>query len=344
MIKYSVGYQLHELDEESFAEMVDIYQKSISEVFFSWPEIASGRGDIASNRHTTAQEIQKRMVKELKEIKKMGIKLDLLFNANCYGAESLSEKLADRVCRVINYLNSVECGVDIITTTSLAIAHTVKKYFPQTEVRASVNMKIGTVKGMEYVSDLFDSFHVQRDYNRDLSHLKELKAWADKNGKKLVLLANSGCFTHCSGQIFHDNNVAHESEIAQMKNIKDFNPYVCWRSLKDKKSWVKLLQNTWIRPEDIHHYEGLFDTVKLATRIHQYPGLVIDAYSRRRYMGNTLDLFEPTFSSALAPFIIDNTAFPENWFEKTESCDKLCYKCNYCKEVLKKVLMYTGDF
>ena len=342
-MKFSVGFQLYENGEETFSDIVRTYNEYISEVFFAWPEMPSGRGDVLVHSGDV-QDVQQRMERELNEIKEMGVKLDLLFNANCYGAESLSEKLACKVCSVIEHLESVGCGVEIVTTTSLAIAHTVKKFFPQIEVRASVNMKIGTIKGMEYVSDLFDSFHVQREYNRDLAHLNELKNWADKNGKKLVLLANSGCFTHCSGQIFHDNNVAHESEICKMQNIEDFNPYVCWRSLRHRSNLVKLLQNTWIRPEDIHNYEGIFDTVKLATRIHRLPGLVIDAYSRRRYFGNVLDLFEPTFSASIAPFIIDNSAFPKNWFDKTSTCDKICYRCNYCDEVLKKVLMNTGDF
>lgn len=342
MIKYSVGFQLHKPEQEPFSALVSAYRENISEVFFPWPSISSGRGDITTHCGMTEEDTRISLERELEAIKKMGIKLDLLFNANCYGADALSQSLADKVCATIAHLNG-SCGVDIITTASLAIAHTVKTHFPQIEVRASVNMKIGTVKGMEYVSDLFDSFHVQREYNRDMAHLRELKAWADEKGKKLVLLANSGCFAHCSGQIFHDNNVAHESEICQRENIKDFNPYVCWRSLKDPNNWEKLLQNTWIRPEDIHHYEGLFDTVKLATRIHQHPGLVIDAYARRRYFGNTLDLFEPTFSGALAPFVIDNTAFPKNWFEKTAACDKMCYRCSYCRDVLKEVLVYTGD-
>ena len=129
MIKYSVGYQLHELDEESFAEMVDIYQKSISEVFFSWPEIASGRGDIASNRDTTAQEIQKRMVKELKEIKKMGIKLDLLFNANCYGAESLSEKPILTYV-FVSFAAADNCSNSISPSTTEALQYLIQSSLP----------------------------------------------------------------------------------------------------------------------------------------------------------------------------------------------------------------------
>ena len=250
-------------------------------------------------------------------MKEMGIKLDLLFNGNCYGEYAISEKLANTVVSVIEHLETAVGGVEIITTASPAIAHTVKKHFPNIEVRASVNMKIGTVKGMEYLADLFDSFHVQRDYNRDIPRLKMLKEWADENGKKLVILANSGCFAHCSGQIFHDNLVSHESEVCEIANLKDFTPYVCWRSLKDKENWVKILQNTWIRPEDIHNYDGLFDTVKLATRMHSHPGMVIDAYVRRRFFGNTLDLFEPGFGRALAPYIFNNNAFPKEWFTRS---------------------------
>jgi len=343
-MKFAVGFQLYEANEEPFSHIVKAYREHISELFFPWQDIQSGRSGIATRHGYTDWTAQSRMEQELRDIKAMGVKLDLLFNGNCYGAYAISEKLANTVRSVLDHLEDAVGGVDIITTTSPAIAHVVKKYYPGIEVRASVNMKIGTVKGMEYLSDLFDSFHVQREYNRDLKHLKMLKQWADAHGKKLVLLANSGCFAHCSGQTFHDNLVAHESEICEVANLKDFTPYMCWRALKDPKNWHMLLQNTWIRPEDLHHYEDLFDTVKLATRMHALPGLVIDAYCRRRFIGNTLDLFEPGFGRAIAPYIMDNTAFPEDWFTHTSECDKMCHTCGYCKKVFDQVMINTEGY
>ena len=342
-MKFAVGFQLFNPGEEPFSQIVKTYQAHISEVFFSWQDIPSGRSGIATRHGFTDWTAQQRLEEELKKIKDMGIKLDLLFNANCYGQYAMSEKLSNTVCSIIGHLAEIGCGVEIVTTTSLTIAHVVKHYFPEIEVRGSVNMKIGTVKGMEYLSDLFDSFHVQREYNRDLPHLKMLKQWADTHGKKLILLANSGCFSHCSGQTFHDNLVSHESEICEVNNLKDFTPYLCWRTLKDPKNWHMLLQNTWIRPEDLHHYDGLFDTVKLATRMHSLPGLVIDAYCRRHYIGNTLNLFEPGFGRAIAPYIIDNSAFPKDWFTQTSGCDKLCHNCGYCKQVFDQVMINTGE-
>lgn len=343
-MKFAVGFQLYEGQEAPFSRIVAAYRERISEVFFAWQDIPTGRSNIATRHGHTDWTAQRRTEEELRTIKAMGIKLDLLFNGNCYGAYAISEKLANTVISVLEHLEAEVGGVDIITTASPAIAHTVKQYFPEIEVRASVNMRIGTVKGMQYMADLFDSFHVMRDYNRDLQHLRRLRAWADENGKKLILLANSGCFRFCSGQTFHDNLVAHESEICEVANLKDFNPYVCWKMLKDRKNWHMLLENTWIRPEDLHNYEGLFDTVKLATRMHALPGLVIDAYVKGRYYGNTLDLFEPGFGRALAPWILDNKAFPEDWFARTASCTKDCDSCGYCKAVLEQVLYNTEEY
>ena len=340
-MKFAVGFQLYGNDEEPFSELVKEYKEKISEVFFAWQDTPSCRSGITTRHGYTDWSAQKRTEEELRAIKALGIKLDLLFNANCYGEYAISEKLANEVISQIEYLNDTAGGIDIITTTSPAIAHTVKKNFPDIEVRASVNMRIGTIKGMEYLCDLFDSFHVQREYNRDLKQIKELREWADSVGKKLVILANSGCFSHCSGQIFHDNMVSHESQICEVANMKDFEPYVCWRMLKDRKNWSMLLQNTWIRPEDIHNYEGLIDTVKLATRMHALPGLVIGAYARGYHIGNTLDLFEPGFGRALSPYVINNTAFPEDWFERTAKCQKNCHMCSYCDSVLEKVLLNT---
>ena len=342
-MKFAVGFQLFEEGEEPFSQIVADYRDHISEVFFAWQDIPTGRGAAASVHGYTDWSVQRRTEEELRRIKSMGIKLDLLFNGNCYGEFALSEKLANTVISVIQYLEETVGGVEIITTASLAIAHTIRKHFPKMEIRASVNMRIGTIKGMEYIADLFDSFHVQRDYNRDLAHLKKLRTWADKAGKKLIMLANSGCFAFCSGQIFHDNLVAHESEICEVKNLQDFNPYVCHRALRDRKNWPMVLQNTWVRPEDLHYYEGLFDTVKLATRMHTLPGLVIGAYARGYHYGNTLDLFEPGFGPAFAPYIIDNTAFPADWFERTTACNKDCTQCNYCKTVLEQVLLNTEE-
>lgn len=338
-MKFSIGYQLRERDEEPFLSIVQKYRDSIAEVYFPWLDLPSGRGSLTNNDGYIDWNAQSILVSELRAMKAMGIKLDLLLNGNCYGADSMSETLSNKILSVLEYLESEACEVDVVTTTSPAIAYMVKSHFPSIEVRASVNMRIGTVKGMEYAKHLFDSFYICRDFNRDFDRIRELKTWADAHDKGLYILANSGCMRECSFQTFHDNLVAHNEEVMKSRNIKGFLPYACWNYLKDGSNWVSVLQNTWIRPEDVCHYEPYVSMMKLATRMHTLPRMVIDAYAKAEFRGNLLDLLEPGFGPAFAPFVLDNDKFPEDWFEKTSSCNKKCEQCNYCKSVLGQVLV-----
>ena len=166
MLKLSVGYQYSE--KFSFSEIVSNYSNSIEEVYFPWIDSASGRSIIGGYDGYFDYGLQNILIDELKKIKKMGIKLDLLFNANCYGEDSMSEVLCGKICSVIDFLAVNDVAPDIITTTSPAIAFMVKEHYNNIELKASVNMKISTVKGMQYVSHLFDSFCVAKECNRNI--------------------------------------------------------------------------------------------------------------------------------------------------------------------------------
>lgn len=336
-MKFAIGYQQPE--NECFTDILNDYRDVISEVYFPWVGTASGRASLGNQRGNRDWGAQHELEEDLRAIKKEGIKLDLLFNANCYGARAVSEHLENETRSIIDYLDHLVDGVEIVTTTSLAIARTVKHYYPEIEVRASVNMRIGTIEAMRHVEGLFDSFYLQRDRQRDIAYAKEVKDWCDAQGKGLFILVNSGCLLNCPGQTFHDNMVAHDSEIDEMKNIPNWTPHVCWNRFRDQKNWAAFLQATWIRPEDLFNYDDLFPVVKLATRMHSHPRMVINAYAQRDLNGNLADLFEPSFSRAFAPRYIDNKRFPENWFERTSTCDRRCHKCGYCEGVLSKVLV-----
>ena len=91
-MKYSVGFQLYSEGEEPFSEIAKTYREHISEVFFPWQDIATGRSAIATRHGFTDWTAQSRLEEELRKIKGMGIKLDLLFNGNCYGEYAISEK------------------------------------------------------------------------------------------------------------------------------------------------------------------------------------------------------------------------------------------------------------
>ena len=119
-----------------------------------------------------------------------------------------------------------------------------------------------------------------------------------------MLTANSGCLNHCSAHNFHDNLVAHETQIAKMDNAYAFGG-ICHEYLKDPKHYRGLIEDTnFIRPEDMHKYESYCIAAKLATRIHPNPTAVVNSYIRGKYSGNILDILEPKHS--IYPYVIEN--------------------------------------
>jgi len=306
-MKFAVGYQLADEDERAFSDIITPYREHLAEVYFPWLDTASGRSPIATRRGYTDWTAQARMEDDLRKIKAMGLRLDLLFNANCYGRLAISEELRARVGSILEHLEEAVGGVDVVTTTSPFIAQVVKDYFPGIEVRASVNMCIGTEEGFDYVKDYFDSFYLKRELNRDLGTIRQLKSWCDDHGKVLYGLANSGCLNNCSAHTFHDNLVSHEQEISKMDNGYAFEG-VCRAFLKDPANHYKIVDRTgFIRPEDVDLYEDLFPALKLATRVSPNPLRILRAYTARHYRGNMLELLEPNHSGIFYPHVLENS-------------------------------------
>ncbi len=287
----------------AFVDRILENRERIYEVYFSWGDFANGRNSQLLREGYTAWELQKCQVEALSRLSAAGIALNLLFNADCYGRDSQSRAFFRKIGTAVDYIRTT-FGLASVTTTSPLIAKFIKENFTGMEVRASVNMEIGTVQGMEYLSGYFDSYYIQREYNREFDRIRELKAWSDMHGRKLFLLANSGCLNHCSAHHFHDTLVAHESEIAEMDNAYHFTG-ICREYLKDRSHYEALIRDTnFIRPEDIPKYEPYVEAVKLATRVHRAPSVVLKSYLEGRYSGDILKLLEPEHS--IYPYVIEN--------------------------------------
>ena len=224
-----------------------------------------------------------------------------------------------------------------VTTTSPIIGHFVRENFSELEVRASVNMEIATEEGMEYLADSFTSYYAKRELNHDLTALRRLRNWCDDHGKRLNLLANSGCLNYCSARQFHDNLVAHEQEIAIQDNAFVFHS-ACRSYLGSEKHRANILRvSNWIRPEDMEQYEEIADGVKLATRVAANPLQILLAYTSGHFAGNMLELLEPNYSELFYPVVLDNTAFPDDYNEKRCQCNRDCKSCGYCEQVFHSV-------
>ena len=335
MKKFSVGLPLS--DKPEFVGKIIENAQHISEVYFSLPGFGSGRSGSGQNQLYTYN----LLTDTLKLISSKGIALNVLFNANCYGKDALAREFFYKIGDRIEELTKT-CPISCVTTTSPLIAKFIKENFQGVETRASVNMEIGTVDGMEYLSDYFDGYYLKRELNKDLGAIKKARAWCDKTGKKLFMLANSGCLNNCSAHIFHDNLVAHENEIMASDNAYLFEG-VC-------RSYLKLhpenfLKNTgFIRPEDLHLVENYFDGIKLATRVSKNPSLILNAYVSRSFSGLLPSLTEPDHSGLFYPFVIENKKLPGEYGRKVLTCAKNCENCNYCVTVVKNATVRLEDF
>lgn len=304
-MRFSVG--LGTEADASFLNEIISRKENVSEVYFSWGSFPSGRNDQTLLAGLAPWEAQEKQKEALAALADAGIPLNLLFNANCYGNRAQSRAFFSEIGMTIEYIGT-HFGLRSVTTTSPLIGKFVKENFPWLDVRASVNMGIGTPEGMSYVAAYFDSFYVQREKNRDFNVLNTLRNWCNQNGKEMYLLANSGCLNHCSAHTFHDNLVAHEREIAAMDNGYQFEG-ICHSWLKNPENQKQFTKNTsFIRPEDVSLYEELVPSMKLATRVHENPVRILRAYiDKKQFSGNIPTLLEPNHAGCLYPYILENS-------------------------------------
>ncbi len=327
-MRYSVGYQLRAT--EDWVRAILRAGKTVAEVYFALPGFASGR----SGAPLSAGE-ESRQMAELKRLAGSGLNTNLLLNALCYGGEALSRAFFNRVGDAVDMSVST-LNTRSVTTASPLIAKFLHANFPGLPVRASVNMEIGTVRGMETVAEYFDGFYMKRELSRRPEAIDRLKAWCDGHGKSLHLLANSGCVADCAMHVFHDNLVSHEREIAREDNAYDFRG-ACWGRLSTREGARHYLENAaFIRPEDISLYERWFSVAKLATRVSRDPVRILAAYTAGSFRGSLPSLMEPNHEGAFFPRVLENSRLPADFGSRVTSCGGRCEECDYCARAFEE--------
>ena len=338
-MKFTIGYQLPD-EYDSTLEICRDYRDSISGVYFSYGSEPSGRLPLYAENDADADKIKEYQLYELREISRLGIPLTLLLNAACYGEGGASKNLKSHVVNLVGFLRE-ELGICAVTTASPFIAESLKEQFGDTlYLCASVNMRIDNISTMRQLSAYFDGYYLRKEVNRDLAKIRLLSSWCRDNGKGLHLLANSGCLGFCGFQSFHDNLVAHQKSLPGADDCPARYPAPCHEylaSLPENEALATIMQSTFIRPEDVWRYGEWFSEMKLATRMHSSPRMVVAAYARGRFVGNLTDLTEPSYSTLFKGTVLDNTLLEAEWFDRVLKCEKNCHNCNYCKETAERI-------
>ena len=336
--RFAFGYYFGKRNNLSFRDLAEQYAPFLQEVYFPWPGLLSAReigGDPVP--------LRKQVVDDMRFCRSKGLKLDLLINATCYGDKALTAEQRQDYYANLKEMDRAGILPEIITTTSPYIAFITKKFNADIDRRASVNMRLNSTIAMEYVSDDFDSFYLCRDLQRDLPTVKLFAEWGRKTGKKICMLANSGCLRFCPWQTFHETLLSHNFPHIQgeMKAL-DMPPTLCV-GIVQSKQLEEILRASWIRPEDLHQYDPYVSVFKLSTREADRPDLVLKAYTSGTFDGDLLQILDPGFSFFVRPYMFDNKAFPKEWSEGKIAgrCAANCTHCVKCTEVLK--LVYKRD-
>ena len=201
-------------------------------------------------------------------------------------------------------------------------------------------MRLRNTLAFEYLAPLFDSYYICRDVQRDLPTFRRMAAWCRDHGKKLCMLANSGCVRNCPWQVFHETLLSHKFTDAFPEMDNQNLNLVCNQIFVQKKMHADFLRCTWIRPEDIHVFEPELETIKLSTREAKFPHEIVEAYVNGSYDGNLTRLMDPYHGFGFRPNRVDNKSFPADWITSgiAGKCAENCTHCGKCDELLKTLL------
>ena len=322
----------------AFIDRIIERREHINEVYFAAPGIASGRSSVSPESDELPWESAARLHNDLSRLHERGIKLNLLLNGNCYGEDALSRRFFLGLGDLVEYYVT-SFAISSVTTASPVIARFIHDNFTSLEVRASVNLGIAGIRAMEFSAESYDGYYFAREKNRDLEAIRRMSAWCRSHGKRLYMLANSGCINDCPVRTFHDNLVAHENSLARIDNAYTFKP-LCREYLKKREHFISLIRDmNYVRPEDIDIYDNLVDSVKLATRVNRCPERILDAYCDRHYRGALTDLLEPDNGVSMLPWIVDNSLLPEGFGEHVATCGHDCENCLWCDDALKRSMV-----
>ena len=320
---------------EPFIEACTPWLGRIAEVFYAWPGVLSCRP-----APEMTPETRQRLFSDLHWCRDNGIRLDTLFNCNCYGDIAVSPELADFVTQSLHNMNAEGLFPDVVTTTSPFIAAILRTRFPGVRIRASVNMRVHGTIGFEALADAFDEFYISREYQRNLDYVAVISDWCRNHGKLLGAQVNSGCLRQCPYQQFHDNLHGHnrirQSGVGEQFN---FDVFRCRTRYVKERNLIDFLRGTWIRPEDTPLWEDRIDVFKLATRRTAHPTQILNAYASYRYEGDLTQLMDPHYTEAFAPGIVDNQTFPKDWATSgiAGDCANNCTHCGRCDAVWQRV-------
>lgn len=264
----------------------------------------------------------------------------------------------------------LDLGVDGLVIAIPALMEAVHRAYPDVPMTVSSFARIRSVSQAEYFLRLGADTVVLEEGNRDFDLIEGLV----RAGARVEILTNQTCIRECPFRAHHLNTSSLCSQPGGDQLWFEFPILEC--GLEVVRDPRKLISSIWVRPEDLATYEDVgVHRFKISGRNRSTEWLagVAEAYARRQYHGNLLDILsfvqvkgpsnalatlsergvapevvEP-LRAAFAGFqsvVIDNDAFPPGFLRRIAATDcthRSCDECGYCGTVAEKVVRIGGQ-
>ena len=323
----------------------------------------------------------KRQVRShIRQAHQNGLKFNYLLSAICMGNKEFTTFGQKKIHQLLDWIVSMD--VDSVTVSTPYLLQLIKKQYPGFKVYVSIFALINTIERAKYWEDIGADRITLEEFtlNRDFKLLRQIRK---SLSCELQLIANTGCLYNCPFCLFHGNMISHSTQSRDV--CGGFLLDHCILSCKYLRILdpVNFIRSDWIRPEDVHFYEDAgIDFIKLTERTKSTRdiALIVNAYDKREYNGNLLDLLpalsKDSFFSGRRKFwrglkylfyplpknlsflrkvatldsklyvYIDNTklnGFIEHFMEK--DCRYMsCKECGYCHKIAKDVVRIEPEY
>jgi len=305
-----------------------------------------------------------------------GIKFNYILNAPSLNSQEFTRSGKTHINRLLKWLT--KAGVDKVTVTIPYLLQFVKKEHPSLKTCVSVFAGVDSVNKALFWQGLGadEITLLQTSLNRNFNQLKLIR----KNVKlRLKLIGNTGCLYQCPLIGYHALISSHASQRQHSHRaglMYDYCSLFCRYLRLDEP--VKFIRSNWIRPEDLHIYEGIgIDGIKLVDRSCSTEQLIkiVSSYSKRYFEGNLLELLPLFYGRSRSirkglllkirylfhPFENDIFSLPklnvlvqdleiqinnrelDGFIDKflEKDCSTIdCLDCQYCDQVAEKVVRY----
>ena len=236
---------------------------------------------------------RKKMAAYVQRVHDAGIKFNYLLNASCFENRELTRAGQRSIRNLLDWLS--ELGVDAVTLNHPLLLQMIRKRYPSLKTRIGVFAAINTVQRARFWEGEGADCLCLEDIavNRDFKLLAKIRETVKCD---LQLLVNNSCFYSCGMSNTHMNMLSHASQ-SKHRSKGFFIDYCIIRCTQEKLADpVNYIRASWIRPEDLHHYQKIgYQNFKIVER--SSPTLLLQkrvrAYAEGHYEGNLLDLIQP---------------------------------------------------